>query len=57
MATKEKSKTSDLPTEDFPRRTVRLGAAEDRALREEAQKKGITESEMIRRILRKHYGL
>lgn len=57
MATKEKSKTSDLPMEDFPRRTVRLGAAEDRALREEAQKKGITESEMIRRILRKHYGL
>lgn len=57
MATKEKSKTSDLPQEDFPRRTIRLGAAEDRALRDEAKKKGITESEMLRRILRAHYGL
>jgi hypothetical protein len=57
MATKQQTKTSDLPHEEFPRRTIRLGAAEDRALREEAKKKGITESEMIRRILREHYGL
>jgi len=52
-----KKSDSGPPTESFPRRTVRLGAAEERALRDEATKLGITESELMRRILREHFGL
>lgn len=57
MAGKPKSKTPEPAPEPFPRRTVRLGAAEERALRDEAKRLGITESELLRRILREHFHL